>query len=155
MEWLAAAIALLAAAAAVWQAGEARWANRSASAHERGALDAQRRVAEALERQTQLAEAAAKPAIPWEFEALSPGDVDQRWRAVNRTGFGAADVRLMTPDGTDEVWIVPEVGGAIEVPSGEAFGFTFIRRLSSPSSRTVTVHWTEGGEPKKFTQLVS
>ncbi|MFC5791975.1 hypothetical protein EDM22_12345 [Agromyces tardus] len=154
MEWVAVAIAFLAATAAVWQAWEARRANRDASAHEQGAWDAQRRVADALERQTQLAEEAARPPVPWVFEALSPADMDQRWRAVNRTGFDAADVHLLTPDGAGEQWIVPDIGAAVDVPAGEAVGFTFIRRLSSPSTRTVTVHWTEAGEQRRYTHPV-
>lgn len=155
MEWIAPVIAIVAALAAVWQAGEAARANRGAKAHERSALDAQQRVAAALERQATLAEKAAKPAIPWVFEALSPANVDQKWRATNNTGYDAADVILTTPDGADEQWIEPQSHGALDVSAGDDYLFTFTRRFTSPSSRTVTIRWTQGDERLAYTHRVA
>ncbi|WP_157487927.1 MULTISPECIES: hypothetical protein [unclassified Leifsonia] len=143
MEWMAAAIALLAAAAAIWQAAEARRANRSAGSHEIAAAAAQERVAAALEWQAQIAERAARPIVPWVFEALGPPNMDQLWSVTNATGEDVTAVDLFTPEGYYEKWIKFQKF-PVDVDSGGVVEFMFIRRLGSPPSRMVTVHWTAG-----------
>ena len=64
-------------------------------------------------------------------------------------------VSIGTPDGFNEQWIKPDVEEAADVPRGESIFFTFIRRLSSPPSRTIWVIWTpaDGSAQKKLTSL--
>lgn len=151
----AAVIAAVAAAAAVWQAREARQANKGAAKHEEAALVAQERAAAALEEQAALIRATTKPPAPWRFEMQSPDTMDQRWAAINDTNLDVSNVYLTTTDGADERWIQPITPNGSDVPAGAAFEFTFIRRLSSPTSRTVTIHWAAGDGPQRFTTRIA
>ena len=66
-------------------------------------------------------------------------------------------VSIGTPDGFNEHWIKPDAEAAVDVPRGGSLFFTFIRRLSSPMSRTIWVLWTRanGSAQKKFVTTIS
>jgi hypothetical protein len=130
-------------------------AERSASASEQAASE-HVRIADAAERQAAVAESTASVPELWVFDALTDASIDQRWRVTNATGENVTSVTLGTPAGTDEQWIVPEDADLRDVANGESVYFTFIRRLSSPSTATVWVHWTpaDGSAQKQFTKSI-
>lgn len=136
------------AAAAQHEAAALEAARRSASASERVARE-QARAADALEKQVALSEFAAQKTDPWLLEALSPSNMDQRWRIENCTGDTALSVKISGP------WIdtVHEIDQ--EVGPGMSTYFTFIRRLSSPSHTTVMITWfLPSGTHRKFTKHI-
>lgn len=104
-----------------------------------------------------VAEAAAEIRRPWEFSTFDEPTSDQRWTVKNTTGGHAYNVHLGSPAGFDDDWL--ELPGAAEddVAPGAEIAFTFLRRLSSPKSATVSVFWTPGdGSPQKqFTDTIS
>ena len=130
-------------------------ASRSAIASERAASE-QGRAADALEKQATLAELVSRPEDPWLFEALSPPNMDQRWRVENRTGEKVVSVVISSPSLGE--WILPEGEDVIEsVDPGESIFFEFKRRYTSPTSATVWVLWgpSDGSGQKKFTKFIS
>ena len=110
------------------------------------------RTADTLEKQTVLLELAATHREEWALEPLTDPSVDQRWKATNKTGYDVMHVSIGTPDGFNEHWIKPDEEAAVDVPRGGSIFFTFIRRHSSPTSRTNWVLWTpaEGSAQKKM-----
>lgn len=159
------------AAIIAWRSvNDARQARDEAATHERKALDAadrsataaeaaaqhQERTADALERQTDLLESAATIPDDWILETHSNSPGDQRWQATNNTGYDVRNVSIGTPEGYNERWIKPERDGPIDVARGESIYFTFIRRVSSPASRTIWILWTpaDGSPQKKFVRTI-
>ena len=66
-------------------------------------------------------------------------------------------VPIGTPDGFNELWIMSDEEAAVDVPCGGSIFFTFIRRLSAPTSRTTWVLGTpaDGSAQKKFVTIIS
>ena len=161
---------VIAAVIALRLVNDARQARDDASAHERTALDAaarsasaaevavrhHERTADTLEKQTALLESAATHREEWALEALTDASIDQRWKATNKTGDDVTHVSIGTPDGFNEQWIKPDTEETDDVPRGGSIFFTFIRRLSSPTSRTIWVNWTpaDGSAQKKFVKTI-
>ena len=159
------------AAIIAWRSvSDARQARDEAAAHERNALDAatrsasaaevaaqhHERTADTLERQTALLESAALLREDWVLEAVTDSNSDQRWKATNTTGYDVMHVSIGTPDGFNEQWIKPEVDEPVDVARGESVFFTFIRHLSSPSSRTIWLFCTpaDGSSQKQFVRTI-
>jgi hypothetical protein len=128
-------------------------ASRSAAASERLAGE-QGRAADELEKQTALAIRAARPTELWQFVTYDSPKTDQRWRIENSTGEKAGSVTISGPHVGS--WIRPEHDVVDSVKPGEAFHFTFIHRLSSPTDSTVTVTWSPayGAAQEKFTRHI-
>ncbi|GAA1224493.1 hypothetical protein [Rhodoglobus aureus] len=128
---------------------------RSAAASE-AAVAEHRRVATALERQASLAEKQAKRQDPWTLTALGDESMDQLWRVTNSTGENVQHVSISTPAGFEENWIKPAAEFWDEVANGDSIEFTFVRRLSSPNTRTIWVFWTpaDGSKQKQFTRSI-
>ena len=164
-------IATVIAAVIAWRSvNDARQARDEASGHERTALDAatrsasaaevavrhHERTADTLEKQTALLESAAMNHEEWALEALTDASIDQRWKVTNKTGYDVMHVSIGTPDGVNEQWIKPDEEETADVPRGGSIFFTFIRRLSSPTSRTIWVVWTpaDGSAQKKFVKTI-
>jgi hypothetical protein len=63
------------------------------------------RTADTLEKQTALLESAAMPREEVVFEALTDASIDQRWKAMNKTGDDVMHVSIGTPDGFSAQWI--------------------------------------------------
>ena len=115
------------------------------------------RTADTLEKQTALLGSAATHREEWALEPLTDASVDLRWRATNKTGYDVMHVSIGTPDGFNEQWIKPDVEEAADVPRGGSIFFTFVRRLSSPTSQTIWVLWmpAAGSAQKKFVTTIS
>lgn len=164
-------------ATTVWQAidarssrNEAQQASRDAADHERSALGAaqrsasaaelsvqeQRRSADALERQTTIAETIANPPEKWLLEPLGDGLGDQKWKVTNYTGGDVTGVMLGTPNGYGEKWIIPESEGPIDLARNESTYFTFQRGDTSPTSATVWIFWTpaDGSTQNRFVKSI-
>lgn len=161
----------------VWQAFDARasrdkalQASRNAAEHESAALGAaersagaaelsaqeQHRSANALERQTTIAEASAYPPEKWLFEPLGDESIDQKWKVTNQTGEDVYRMTLGTPSGFNEQWIKPENEGPIDLARNESTHFTFLRRHTSPTSATIWIFWTpaDGSPQKQFVKSI-
>lgn len=115
------------------------------------------RTADTLEKQTALLESAATHREEWTLEPLTDASIDQRWKAMNKTGYNVTHVSIGTPDGFNEQWILPGEEAVVDVPRGGSIFFSFVRRLSSPTSRTIWVLWTpaDGSAQQKFVTTVS
>ena len=115
------------------------------------------RTADTLEKQTALLESAATYREEWALEPLTNPSIDQRWKATNKTGYDVMHVSIGTPDGFNEHCIMADEEAAVDVPRGGSIFFTFIRPLSSPTSRTIWVLWTptDGSAQKKFVTIIS
>ena len=149
---------------------DAKLANESAAKHERAALDTSERSAAASEdaaneykrladyvgRQTALAEERALPREPWIFEPLGDDRSDQKWRVTNATGDNVLWVSIGTPEGSGERWIEPDEEIWEDVERGATIEFTFVRRLTSPTSRTIWVIWAppDGSEQVKYLHTI-
>lgn len=161
----------------VWQAFDARssrdkaqMASRNAAEHERAALGAaqrsataaelsaqeHRRSADALERQATIAETSAYPSEKWLLESLGHESMDQRWKVTNQTGEDVTSVTLGTPNGLNEQWIKPENNDPIDLGRNESTYFTFLRRVTSPTSATIWVFWTpaDGSIQRQFVKPI-
>ena len=162
---------VIAAVIALRSVNDARQARDEASAHELTALDAaarsalaaevavrhHERTADTLEKQTALLESAATHREEWALEPLTDASIDQRWKATNKTGYDVMHVSIGTPDGFNEQWIMPDEEAVVDVPRAGSIFFTFVRRLSSPTSRTIWVLWTsaDGSAQQKFVTTIS
>ena len=116
------------------------------------------RTADLLEKQTALLESAATHCEEWALEPLTDASIDQRWKATNKTGYNVMHVSICTPDGFNEQRIVPDDEEAVvDVPRGGSIFFTFVRRLSSPTNRTIWVLWTpaDGSAQQRFVSTIS
>jgi hypothetical protein len=110
-----------------------------------------------LEKQTALLESAATHREEWTLEPLTDASIDQRWKATNKTGYDVMHVSIGTLDGSNEQWILPDEEAVVDVPRGGNIFITFVRRLSSPTSRTIWVFWTpaDGSAQQKFVTTIS
>jgi hypothetical protein len=118
--------------------------------------DAHRRIAEASEARLELERASRSPSESWTFRPLGDGNSDQRWMVTNNSDETALWVTLATPNGFNERWIQPESNELETVAPGESVYFTFIRRLSSPSTAVVWVLWSpsDGSAQKQLAKTI-
>lgn len=132
-----------------YEQSDADTAKQSATEH--------KRTADALERQAAVAEAAAEIRPLWEFSTLDAPTSDQRWTVKNISGEHAYNVHLGSPSGFDADWLELPGGTEDAVAPGATIAFTFLRRLSSPTSATVSVFWTsrDGSPQKQFTETIN
>jgi hypothetical protein len=142
------AVAVIAAIFAALQVVEARKARTDAqdaatqSANSAAnSAESHRRIADATEESNAIARDATKPKHAWEFVPLTAATIDQKWQAINRTGHHIDGAYITVIDPEREQWIQRDHNEFIPVEPDEALEFTFIRRLSSPTSLTVTVLW--------------